>query len=641
MTSRHLVFIAFAMITAFAATLSAVASSPRAAPDLSLADVIRRQQEITFQVEAFQHELAALTLMMADTGASDPQRATELNELRTELEAARSGDLDIAGRLLEEAAAHPDEPAHLLAAHDTQVRLATTLRRLLARARYRQDIEGLLAELDELQAACQRQMFQAATLGAESQGRPDALDEHQQSAAESLNQSNASDRTRLSAALRLLKSLGTTEAGAGKVVPHRTSNAGVTRGLRRTSRMDELSADIQSDLRATLMFSAAAHTRQLRSELYELARDIRTGRVKSAVIAELLAEIAGLIERTTTARQGTGVNGRVMGELVDLTDLAAGATAAVHPPAGAEMRSAVVAIWSSRDLLLTGRPGRETACDTAIGHLQKAMALLKEAEAKARAEEKADEKNDAADDQSADEQQDPAAAARQQEQLRQAEQALDEAIDAQKKAQAAAASPDVDTNSRADAQAAAVAKATAAADTLSGVSKPAANAAAEATATERTAEQQLRQGKSAGASQQRAADQLQSASRQLAQAKRAAGNGKKGDAPQTDPKDGEQKSAQAKDGQKKPGEKAGNPPPGEGKNPPTPDKSKPGQKPGDKGSGADLPTQKANTPSADGRFTGLPERERKVLEQSQSEKIPPEYNPLIEQYLKNLSDTPK
>jgi hypothetical protein len=39
-----------------------------------------------------------------------------------------------------------------------------------------------------------------------------------------------------------------------------------------------------------------------------------------------------------------------------------------------------------------------------------------------------------------------------------------------------------------------------------------------------------------------------------------------------------------------------------------------------------------------GRFTGLPPRERAALLQSQAEKYPQEYGPLIEQYLKNLSD---
>jgi hypothetical protein len=40
------------------------------------------------------------------------------------------------------------------------------------------------------------------------------------------------------------------------------------------------------------------------------------------------------------------------------------------------------------------------------------------------------------------------------------------------------------------------------------------------------------------------------------------------------------------------------------------------------------------------RFTGLPPRERAALLQSQAEKYPQEYGPLIEQYLKNLADQP-
>jgi len=39
-----------------------------------------------------------------------------------------------------------------------------------------------------------------------------------------------------------------------------------------------------------------------------------------------------------------------------------------------------------------------------------------------------------------------------------------------------------------------------------------------------------------------------------------------------------------------------------------------------------------------GQFTGLPKRDRAAIQQSQSEKYPQEYGPLVEQYLKNLSD---
>jgi hypothetical protein len=42
--------------------------------------------------------------------------------------------------------------------------------------------------------------------------------------------------------------------------------------------------------------------------------------------------------------------------------------------------------------------------------------------------------------------------------------------------------------------------------------------------------------------------------------------------------------------------------------------------------------------SGDGTFIGLPKRDRAALQQSQAEKYPQEYGPLVEQYLKNLSD---
>lgn len=41
-----------------------------------------------------------------------------------------------------------------------------------------------------------------------------------------------------------------------------------------------------------------------------------------------------------------------------------------------------------------------------------------------------------------------------------------------------------------------------------------------------------------------------------------------------------------------------------------------------------------------GGFLGLPERDRKVIEQSQAEKYPREYAPMVEQYLRNLSEEP-
>jgi hypothetical protein len=42
-----------------------------------------------------------------------------------------------------------------------------------------------------------------------------------------------------------------------------------------------------------------------------------------------------------------------------------------------------------------------------------------------------------------------------------------------------------------------------------------------------------------------------------------------------------------------------------------------------------------------GQFTGLPKRDRAVIEQSQAEKYPQEYGPLVEQYLRNLADPAK
>ena len=51
--------------------------------------------------------------------------------------------------------------------------------------------------------------------------------------------------------------------------------------------------------------------------------------------------------------------------------------------------------------------------------------------------------------------------------------------------------------------------------------------------------------------------------------------------------------------------------------------------------GADGPR---NGTEGKGQFTGLPKRDRAALKQSQAEKYPQEYGPLVEQYLKNLSD---
>jgi hypothetical protein len=51
--------------------------------------------------------------------------------------------------------------------------------------------------------------------------------------------------------------------------------------------------------------------------------------------------------------------------------------------------------------------------------------------------------------------------------------------------------------------------------------------------------------------------------------------------------------------------------------------------------GADGPRQGTAGSSS---FTRLPNRDRAALQQSQAEKYPQEYGPLVEQYLRNLSD---
>ena len=53
--------------------------------------------------------------------------------------------------------------------------------------------------------------------------------------------------------------------------------------------------------------------------------------------------------------------------------------------------------------------------------------------------------------------------------------------------------------------------------------------------------------------------------------------------------------------------------------------------------GADGPR---NGTEGKGQFTALPKRDRAALKQSQGEKYPQEYGPLVEQYLKNLADQP-
>ncbi len=44
------------------------------------------------------------------------------------------------------------------------------------------------------------------------------------------------------------------------------------------------------------------------------------------------------------------------------------------------------------------------------------------------------------------------------------------------------------------------------------------------------------------------------------------------------------------------------------------------------------------TAESRGKFLGLPERERKTIEQAQAEKYPQQYAPMVQQYLRNLSE---
>jgi len=90
-----------------------------------------------------------------------------------------------------------------------------------------------------------------------------------------------------------------------------------------------------------------------------------------------------------------------------------------------------------------------------------------------------------------------------------------------------------------------------------------------------------------------------------------------------------------------PGQGEGKKPgPGPGKGPPQADGTPSPQGDGRAGNwdgrgGADGPRRGTLGP---GQFTGLPARDRAAIQQSQSEKYPQEYGPLVEQYLKNLSD---
>ena len=54
--------------------------------------------------------------------------------------------------------------------------------------------------------------------------------------------------------------------------------------------------------------------------------------------------------------------------------------------------------------------------------------------------------------------------------------------------------------------------------------------------------------------------------------------------------------------------------------------------------GANEATGPARVTTGPGQFVGLPKRDRAALQQSQGEKYPAEYGPMVEQYLRNLSD---
>ena len=72
----------------------------------------------------------------------------------------------------------------------------------------------------------------------------------------------------------------------------------------------------------------------------------------------------------------------------------------------------------------------------------------------------------------------------------------------------------------------------------------------------------------------------------------------------------------------------------------TPTNDLTGQQPKAEGNRAAQDGGPRNAVASGNSFIQLPPRDRAALEQSQSEKYPQEYGPLVEQYLKNLSDTP-
>jgi len=154
--------------------------------------------------------------------------------------------------------------------------------------------------------------------------------------------------------------------------------------------------------------------------------------------------------------------------------------------------------------------------------------------------------------------------------------------------------------------------------------------AAESALTQAAAEAGANQSKPAQANAQTAAQALAQAQAALALAQAGLGSEMaqgKGQGQQPGQGKGQspgQGQGQGKDGQQ-PGQGKGTPPPrGTGKD--------------GNWSGAGGADGARRAAAGDGTFIGLPKRDRAAIQQSQAEKYPQEYGPLVEQYLKNLSD---
>lgn len=148
---------------------------------------------------------------------------------------------------------------------------------------------------------------------------------------------------------------------------------------------------------------------------------------------------------------------------------------------------------------------------------------------------------------------------------------------------------------------------------------------AQSALTQAAAQAGAKQQQPAQANAQQAAQALAQAQAALALAQAglgsemAQGQGQQGQGQSPGPGQG-----QGKDGQQ-PGKGKGTPPPrGTGKD--------------GNWSGAGGANGAHRAASGTGTFIGLPKRDRAAIQQSQAEKYPQEYGPLVEQYLKNLSD---